>query len=271
MKKLAFALSAFLLLGACRKDENKQEEVVNDLEAQYEFSAKNQEVKESLVTIVTRTECGACGEYGHPTFDGKINTENQVNGLALHFRENDVMYSEAASSWVGRLGWQATPSFGVGLTKQDADVQDWENAISQDLSENVTASLGISGSGEGEMFDIDVNVMFYSDFQNATSVALYILEDEFVAEQEDYGETPSTVEDYIHNQIMRKSVTSVWGESLGTNFTANEQKSKSYSFKSEEVNDVKQMKLIAVLFELDGNGNPVNVINSRTAEIEVIE
>lgn len=264
MKKVLLLTLSIIFLASCKKEEEPNEEGTK-----YAFQADIRQEQEALVTIVTRTECGACGEWGHPTFDNKVEANDHINGLALHFKENDPMSNSFGITWVDLVGWSATPSFGVSLTSQGPDTGNWNTVISDALNTPVQAAVGISGSGIAT-FTIDVSITFYEAINQNTAIALYVVEDKYQAEQQDYSANPTTVNDYTHNQILRYSVTDVWGNNLGNSFQADETLTRSFQFTPENVTDYNHMKLVAVLFETDANGNPLSVINSRTASSAVL-
>ena len=266
MKNVWLLLVPAFLFFNCHKEEEPELES----ETQFAFSEPVQQEQEVLVTLVTRTECGACGEWGHPTFDAKVNNNANVNGLALHFRENDPMANEDATAWVDLVGWSATPSFGVGLTSQGPSESDWNNAVDNAQNEPLIAAIGIQGQGRHSEMEIDLSIQFYQDFASPMAIALYMVEDNFEAEQQDYSATPSTVQGYVHNQILRANVTNVWGNNLGNDFSNEEIITKTFTFNTDPVDRLENMKLVAVLFETDAQGNPVRVVNSKTAETKIL-
>jgi len=100
---------------------------------------------------------------------------------------------------------------------------------------------------------LDVEIACLSKGNANYRLALYMLEDSIVKPQIDKEKTPPDVENYVHNNVLRGSITGTWGEQLSTTeIPAGYILRREYYYTIPEGKDwrLEKMKILAFVHEL---------------------
>lgn len=252
---------------ACNKDDDNGEPgVTNPIQGgnSAEFSQDFQQKTEAFAAILTRNTCGICGQSGHPNFDNYLNSRSDISGVSFNASSSDPLHQPEARTYASILSLRGTPSFTQGFNNFSNNPSRWQSEIANFESNPASAYIAMDGKKTDSGFDVNVKVSVNQAIQNTPHLAVYMLENNVVSPQTDYGARPSLVQDYVHNHVFRGSANAeLLGESINDMWIAGDTATKAYSFSpSDDINKA-NVYFIAVLFEVDNAGNPVGVINSQ--------
>jgi hypothetical protein len=142
----------------------------------------------------------------------------------------------------------------------------WSANISAALSQPVDATLQIAAGivAADAVANIHVHHQFLNSLTGAFNLVVLISESKIISPQIDYEQTPSEIEDYEHNHILRGGVTEAGGIPLATNPTANSSGVTSFTLPLKNnwvanncsiiafiINNTTQEVVNAVEYELD--------------------
>jgi len=223
------------------------------------------EQQEAFIGLISRTTCGLCGQFGHPNFDEVLRTQPNVNGVSFHYSSSDDLATPEGFEFSQFMGLRGTPSYTENLSNFGSSVQNWRDAITNAQALSLQAQIGMSAQFTAERSArLHVDVSFVQSITAPVQLAIYMTENNLVGGQADYGASPSFVEDYIHNHTLRGSVTGLWGESLVSAPQAGQMVQRSYDVTLPSNTNPLHVWYVAVLYEVNGAGEPVRVINSQT-------
>ena len=116
---------------------------------------------------------------------------------------------------------------------------------------------------------IDIKVKFSDNFSlNNTKLVVMVLEDGLIADQENYTSYyggVSVIQNFVHNHVLRSSITNVAGDIVPENEVINGVYSKSFSVAvPSNVANSANMSIVAFVSN-DNFAGSSQVINSRVA------
>jgi len=255
-------LAAAFVLFSCNKDDGDTdtpgtEPIPND-EVKAVFSVEPSSNKEAFVGIISRTNCGACGQHGHPNFDDVVHDQEDANPVAFHYSTSDDMYHEDAAKFVNFVGIRFTPTFTSGTANLGNVKGDLEGAVMLDLTSTPEAKIAMNGELKGEKaFDITIELSEITSTESM-QLALYVIENNYITGQSDYGANPTWVDDYVHNYVFRSAPSGIWGKAITM-----ADPMANYSFDLAHGINPDNVQFVAVLYAVDGSGEPTGVINSQ--------
>lgn len=265
---ILIAIASSMVFMACEKDDDNgapgETNPIQPGSTSKTFSQDFQNKKEAFVGIITRNTCGICGQSGHPTFDGYLKSNQDVTGVSFNYSERDPLYHAESYEFASFMNLRGTPSFTEEFANFTNNPSRWQSEISDFESTNANAFVAMNGTVVSNGFDIEVKVAVTDDAtQHVPHLAVYMLENNIISPQSDYGASPATVQDYIHNHVYRGSATGLFGESIANSWVTGDTIAKTYNFTPSASVDTTNVYFVAVLMELDASGNPVSVINSQ--------
>jgi len=95
--------------------------------------------------------------------------------------------------------------------------------------------------------DAQVQLDFASDLSGTHKLAIYLVEDSIVKWQKDYDASPSDVENYVHREVLRGSMSGTYGETI-SNTLSGETAIRNYSTTLNTGWDAKHMSLVVFLY-----------------------
>ena len=92
----------------------------------------------------------------------------------------------------------------------------WETNIQQliALAPKMVITLNTGYDTASKKITVDAHIKYLTNSSSNDYLALYITEDSIVAYQTDDSQTPSDVPNYVHNAVLRTSLTGTWGEQI---------------------------------------------------------
>jgi hypothetical protein len=236
----------------------------NDPEPTFDFTQDFQNKREAFVGIISRNTCGICGRSGHPTFDDHLIQNKEASGVSFNYSQSDPLYHPESNEYASIMRLQGTPSFTIGFNNYRNNPSTWKTEIANFESQTADAHLAMAGKPISTGFQIQVKAAIHNNTtQNTPHLAVYVLENNVISPQTDYGATPTLVQDYIHNHVFRGSATGLLGESIADVWSTGDTITKTYDIDASKITNLDNAYFVAILMELDSSGNPVGVINSQ--------
>lgn len=229
------------------------------------FSVGFEDKFEPFVGLITRNTCGICGQSGHPLFDGFLAENPQVNGASFNYSTSDPLYHPEAKEYVDFVQISGTPNYIVNNMNFASSLDPWKNEVNQELMRSVLARMAMEGKMlSKDSAEITIRFVPQVNLNNYNvQLAIYLLENNVVSPQQDYGASPSLVENYIHNHVYRGSVSGIFGEAINSTLNQGDTLTiKRGVAIPTNVND-NNIYFMAVLFASDSQGNPIDVIQSQ--------
>lgn len=242
MKKsnlLILALSLFL--GACDQIENPVTVAKNkyreDLYGQAPtFATQTETERNVLFEEFTGHLCGFCPPSTALalSLDGQLG-ERMVT-VAIHAGSlastGGALFQTDYTTPVGNLYWaQLNGGFNPtaridrlgGLSSYEyldpANPSSWQNIVTNRM--NVSTPVALSSKCEyvssDNIFNIHMNSQFLDNYTGNVNLVVLLVENHIVSPQEDYSQTPSEIEDYEHEHVLRKNVTEPMGNLVVNN------------------------------------------------------
>ncbi len=109
----------------------------------------------------------------------------------------------------------------------------WAGAISQEVNRPVSVEVQVKNTYDSTSRNgqTTIQVSFLQQLQGSFSLTVWIVEDSIIAAQKNYYTDPQDIPDYVHRNVLRKSVTDPWGETIFDGQTAiNQLITRTYSF-----------------------------------------
>jgi len=90
----------------------------------------------------------------------------------------------------------------------------WTSTVQSIINDQSQACISINNNIDSNslILNISVNISFLTSQANDIKIAVYLIEDSIISTQLDYSVTPTTVYNYIHNYVFRKSLNGAFGQ-----------------------------------------------------------
>ena len=259
------AVLFFIAFTSCEKEaDNSKSTSSSPTEGSKSFSVDYNQKKEPFVGIITRFTCGACGQFGHPNLDNVLHDNDNVNGAAFKYLPTDPLHNEQSVAVYTFYPVQGTPTFILGAEGYGNDVSLWKADALADTATNALVKIAMKGTETANRtFDLNVKlVMDQTVDGKSINLALYAIENNIKSPQTDYSSNPTLVEDYIHNHVLRDVAgESVFGKPLSYN---NDTLNYTHQFVLNDEVDPNNIYFTAVIWEVDENSLPIDVLNSQS-------
>jgi thiol-disulfide isomerase/thioredoxin len=189
--------------------------------------------KHVLIEDYTGTWCGNCTRVAHAIDEVKEQTDKAVtvaihNGNdPYHFAgiaplKNLILPNSPLALPVSRLNRMVVWTF-----PEPTNVQEAINLTGN----NSGLGIAMNSSIENGNINLDVNVKFALNYTNLKLV-VYLLEDELVYFQRNYTtyyDNVNPITNYVHNHVLRASMTDILGETISGNTSAGSSFTKNFS------------------------------------------
>ena len=223
-------------------------------------------VKNVLIEDYTGTWCGYC-----PRVSEAINlTAAETDQIAVIAVHNDAEFN---CPEVAQL--EAAFSISGYPTAKIDRKSDWtfpepsniDQVVDKTLCDNSEAGLSVTPTLNGNTMSIDVKVKFTEGFSyNNTKLVVMVLEDGLIADQENYTSYfggVSVIPNFVHNHVLRSSLTNVSGDLIPTTEISNSVYSRSFSVDvPANIANTANMSIVAFISNEDFIGG-TDTINAR--------
>lgn len=289
MKKIfhiSALLSACLVLGisSCDKVESPYSTVSSSIDTVAypppSYTINSSAPRKVLVEDYTGHTCGNCPN-GALILHNLVNSNPNILGLSVHC---GVTFASPAppkypKDWRTEVGTAFDNEFGVSSAGQPNGMINrkeisgskihfynvWANEANNILNADPIADIELKITAyyveSSRKLISYVHAGFIENISPEVKLGLYIVEDSIVAPQKWYGQSlpQDYVEAYVHDHMLRKHVSPIWGVSLGSDNSAGTIKRNQWSITLPSDYNDNHVKLLAIAF------------NSYTKEIIQVE
>lgn len=248
-----------------------------------EFAVRSEFVKKVLLEEFTGHKCGNCPRAAEELVRLEASYHEQLVPLAIHvtdffggadetgYYSNDYRTETGAvlNDYYG-IESAGLPRGMVNRTEYNEQIilsfSEWEGALIEQLSKEPLVDVQIitQYDADSNQFAAHVQTQLLANFSSELNLSVFLVEDSIVSAQKDYNHDPTTIEDYVHRHMLRKSLNGTWGDPLiDSEAEIGEKIIKSYS--SDLDVDYKLKDCYIVAFVLDANSR--EILHAEQAKI----
>ena len=248
----------------------------HDVSANYTIDSQNystdlivfnivEPINKVIVEDYTGTWCGYCPPVAHAIYELK---EVYDNIISVGIHNNDELTIDQESDLRSELGISGFPSARLNRTISWFDPYQISEVNSL-LSEENNVAISIKSALEN--IDLEVNLRIVSNVELVNhKLVIYLVESNLIYDQSNYFNyvedsyfynLGNPIENYSHQDVLRKSITNISGSTLDLIQPLTDYK---FNFNVEISPDFVQENLAIVAMVVDSNNN---AINSQFSEV----
>ena len=236
MKKNYFILLAMaLLFGACDRIENPVTVAKNKYRDDLygpapTFNATSEATRNVLFEEFTGHLCGFCPPSTALALALDATLGERMVTVAIHAGSlaatGGTLFQTDYTTPVGNLYWaQLNGGFNPtaridrlgGLSSYEyldpANPSSWQNIVTTRM--NVATPVALQANCEyvaaDNVLNIHMNSQFIENYTGNVNLVVLLVENHIISAQEDYSQTPSEIEEYEHEHVLRTNVTEPMG------------------------------------------------------------
>ncbi len=232
------------------------------------FNVPTEATKNVLVEEYTGHLCGFCPEATALVLALDETLGNRMVTVSIHAgtlaEPSPGLFSadyrtEAGDLYWAQLGGGLNPSARIdrvgGLTNfyylDPGNPDSWQSIINSQLNASTPAALqGIADYIPNDnKINIHINSHFVESYSGSLNLVVLLVENHIISPQEDYTATPSEVEDYEHEHVLRTAVTEPMGNALITAPNAGTNITKSFTVPISSAWNGENMAVVAYLLD----------------------
>lgn len=238
------------------------------------FSINSNAPRKVLLEDYTGHTCGNCPN-GAAILNNLTSSNPLVVGLAVHC---GVTFAAPAppkypADWRTEVGDAFDNEFGVSSAGQPNGMINrkiisgsrihfynvWVNEANAILNADPIADIELAIKpyyvASNRKLTAYVHAGFIESISDEVKLGLYLVEDSIVAPQKWYGQSlpQDYVEFYVHNHMLRKNISPIWGVSLGTNNPAGTIQRNQWALSLPADYKPEHVKLLAIAFNATSN------------------
>jgi hypothetical protein len=138
-----------------------------------------------------------------------------------------------------------------------ANPSSWQDIVTNQM--NAATPVQLQANCEyvaaDNVFNIHMNSQFLEAYNGNVNLVVLLVENHIVSPQEDYSQTPSEIEDYEHEHVLRTHVTEPMGNLVINNPSAGFSATTSFTIPSK--NNWEPMNITVIGYLVDANTNAV--------------
>ena len=280
MKKTSIYLLAFaLLFGACDRLENPvtiaKNKYRDDLYgAAPSFTAPTSVTRNVLFEEFTGHLCGFCPPSTALALDLDAQLGDRMVTVAIHAGSlastGGTLFQNDYTTPAGNLYWaQLNGGFNPtaridrlgGLSSYEyldpANPSSWQNIVTNRM--NVSTPVALQANCEyvaaDNVINIHMNSQFIENYSGNVNLVVLLVESHIISAQEDYSQTPSEIEDYEHEHVLRTNVSEPMGNLVINNPSSGYANTTSYTIPLQANWVPTNMTVVGYL--IDSNTNEV--------------
>lgn len=236
MKKISFyLLSLTLLFGSCDRIDNPVTVAKNKYREDLygpapTFSAVTVAEKNVLFEEFTGHLCGFCPPSTYLALELDSTLGERMVTVAIHAGSlaatGGTLFTTDYTTPAGNLYWaQLNGGFNPtaridrlgGLSSYEyldpANPSSWQNIVTNQM--NAATPVALHAQCEyveaDNVFNIHMNSQFLQEYTGNVNLVVLLVESHLVSPQEDYSQTPSEIEEYEHEHVLRTNVSEPMG------------------------------------------------------------
>ncbi len=272
---LSIALITLSILFSCNKITPPYTEDILD-------TTKIESKRKVLMEDFTGFRCGNCPAAGEIAQELKRKYAPNVILLAVHAGYYAKPSGNKTYDFRTKVGDELDAFFGcsaagnpsgmvnrVGFPNKTHILREgqWEAKIIEQLKTKPIATIVLETSIDTLKREIQVSakIKYLAESTSNDHLCIYIAEDSIVQYQRDDRKNPPDIYDYVHNNVLRGSITSTFGEQISNTPIPKDAefiKSYNYSIPPEKDWRLDKIKIIAFIHEKDGSFEVLQVEES---------
>lgn len=208
----------------------------------------NNNVKRVLIEEFTGHLCPNCPEASHIAENLQQLYPGKITIIAIHSGNfANLVSPNYMTDFRTEEGNILNTSFGVStypsgmvdrvqlLGSQLISPNEWGSIVNDRLSEQLTVNISITTQYNelNRNFNCTIKTDILSPFDSPLMLVALFTEDSIIDYQKNnnplYGSTPD-IPDYVHNHVLRGSITNIWGDTICANCLANNSYEKTYNY-----------------------------------------
>lgn len=198
-------------------------------------------VKKVLVEEFTGEWCGSCPYGAQKIKEFKDLYSKDAICICMHINDPyQLEYAIPASDLLTSFNIPYVPSALVNRTFDEN--KDWVLQVKSNIGLTALAGIKIDSKIVNNLLDIDITCMADSDMKNVL-LTVYLVEDN--VPQSSPGAQVNGTLDYIHENVLRRELTAVFGDPIS--LTANQEYLKKFYDINIAGFKTKDLKIVAVL------------------------
>jgi thiol-disulfide isomerase/thioredoxin len=232
--------------------------------------------KRVLIEDYTGTWCGNCTRVAH-AIDLVLEQTDKVVPVGIHLGNDPYDFTPS----IGPLKNLISPNFDLELPVSRLNrLNTWtfpetintQEAI--DLTGN-NSGLGLAMSSQigNASINLDVKINFAQDDYSNLKLVVYLVEDNLIYNQANYTTYYGNVHPvvgYVHNHVLRKSITDILGNPITENIAVNHVITKNFTFVIPS-NIANESNIGFVAFIVGSDNKVINVRASHANETQTFE
>ncbi|MBM3448075.1 MAG: Omp28-related outer membrane protein [Bacteroidetes bacterium] len=232
------------------------------------FNVPTEATKNVLVEEYTGHLCGFCPEATALVLALDETLGNRMVTVSIHAgtlaEPSPGLFSsdyrtEAGDLYWTQLGGGLNPSARIdrvgGLTNfyylDPGNPDSWQSIINSQL--NVSTPVALQGIADyipnDNKINIHINSHFVESYSGSLNLVVLLVENHIISPQEDYTATPSEVEDYEHEHVLRTAVTEPMGNALITSPNGGTSITKSFTVPVSSTWNGQNLVVVAYLLD----------------------
>lgn len=286
-KNYLFLLGLSLFFGACDRLENPVTVAKNKYRedlygAAPSFTASTQAIRNVLFEEFTGHLCGACPASTALVLDFDSQLGERMVTVAIHAgtlaETGGTLFQNDYTTPAGNIYWSQlnggfNPSARInrlgGLANyvyiDPGNPAIWQDIITSEL--NRTTPVDLQTQCEyivtDNVFNIHMNTQFLQAYTGNVNLVVLLAENHIISAQEDYSQTPSEIEDYEHEHVLRTNVSEPMGNQIASNPAAGFSATTSFTIPLKSTWTPTNMTVIGYLVDTDTH----EVLNAIEYEI----
>ncbi|MDI6832346.1 MAG: Omp28 family outer membrane lipoprotein [Bacteroidales bacterium] len=208
----------------------------------------NNKVKRVLIEEFTGHLCPNCPEASHIAENLQQLYPGKITIIAIHSGNfANLVSPNYMTDFRTEEGNILNTSFGVStypsgmvdrvqlLGSQLISPNEWGSIVNDRLSEQLIVNISITTQYNelNRNFNCTINTDILSPFDSPLMLVALLTEDSIIDYQKNnnplYGTTPD-IPHYVHNHVLRGSITNIWGDTICTNCITNDSYVKTYNY-----------------------------------------
>ncbi|HXK91794.1 MAG TPA: Omp28 family outer membrane lipoprotein, partial [Bacteroidales bacterium] len=229
----------------------------------------NNNVKRVLIEEFTGHLCPNCPEASHIAENLQQLYPGKITIIAIHSGNfANLVSPNYMTDFRTEEGNILNTSFGVStypsgmvdrvqlLGSQLISPNEWGSIVNDRLSEQLTVNISITTQYNelNRNFNCTINTDILSPFDSPLMLVALFTEDSIIDYQKNnnplYGSTPD-IPDYVHNHVLRGSITNIWGDTICANCLANDSYEKTYNYTLSNEWDEDNVNIVVYCYDAE--------------------